>query len=329
MTEPTILVGDIGGTNARLALAGSKSPGYFRHTTFQCADYESVAEAIRHYLDEIDAPAPDVICLAAAGAVVDGRVRFTSNSLSIDERELASQFSGSRVRLLNDFEAIAYAVPLLHEGDCLQVGASKPRPLIEEGSTIGVIGPGTGLGAAGLHYCEGKFTPIVGEIGHTGFAPETPIQIEILSVLRERFDRVSVERLVSGPGLENMYWALSRLRCENRSQLTATEIFTRCTDRSDSLAIEVVSIFFEILGQVAGDLALILGAKDGIFIAGGIVGRYPQLLIDSKFRCSFQYKGRQRAYMEPIPTQLILHPQPGLLGASHYAVKLMGGVLGR
>ena len=145
----------------------------------------------------------------------------------------------------------------------------------------------------------------------------------MLSALRERYDRVSAERFVSGPGIENIYWALCRIHGEQRPQLEAAEIFVRASDRSNPRAAEAVQVFFEILGQVAGDYALALGARDGIFIAGGIVRRYPELLENSRFRSGFESKGRHRSLMERIPTRLILHEHPGLLGAAYCALELL------
>jgi glucokinase len=317
-----LLIGDIGGTNARFALADPAKPGFSDVETLQCNDYESADAAIKHYLEIVRAGAPDVICLAAAGPIIDRRVRFTNNHWEIAADELAVEFSIDAVQLLNDFEAIAYSVPFLTTADCMPVGLPEPKPLDAEDYMVGIIGPGTGLGAVGLRRHEELYLPIAGEASHGGFAPETQVQIDILEALRERFDRVSSERLVSGPGLQNIYWALTRIHGEKRAQLTPAEIFRAAADNTDSLAAEAVQMFFEVFGQVAGDLALTLGAEDGIFIAGGISKRYPDLLKNSRFRSGFENKGRHRSLMERIATQLILHDQPGLLGAAYCALKL-------
>jgi glucokinase len=158
--------------------------------------------------------------------------------------------------------------------------------------------------------------PIVSEASHNGFAPETDLQREVLEVLRRRFDRVSVERLVSGTGLENLFWALGELRGSESRVLSAGEIFAATNNHAS----ETVQLFFELLGQYAGDIALAFGAKDGVFIAGGIVRRYPELFEASGFRAGFESKGRYRQHMETIPTELITHSQPGLLGASYVAL---------
>lgn len=322
MAGGSLLIGDIGGTNARFAIADNKVPGFSDAITLRCKDYESAEVAIKHYLETIDARPPKVICLAAAGPIVDRRVRFTNNHWVTSAEDLSAEFAITPVRLLNDFEAIAYSIPFLSKDDCLPIGLPPPKSLEIDHYMVAILGPGTGLGAAGLRKHGQLFIPIAGEAGHGGFAPETQIQLQILTALRERFDRVSNERLVSGPGLENIHWALMRIHDEKRPHLNPEEIFDAASDDSDPLAAEAVQTFFEILGQVAGDLALTLGAEDGIFIAGGIVRRYPELICDSRFRAGFERKGRHRSIMERIPTQLIMHKEPGLLGASYCVLQM-------
>jgi glucokinase len=319
-----LLIGDIGGTNARFALAGSKQPGFSKELVLHCADYASADAAIRHYLKEVGSNKPDVICLAAAGPIIGQRVRFTNNPWHIAAAELQGLFGISKVRLLNDFEAIAYSIPFLDKDDCMPFGLPEHGPLGTGDYTVGILGPGTGLGAVGLRKTADVLVPIASEAGHAGFAPESQVQIDMLTELRERYDRVSAERFVSGPGIENIYWTLCRIHGEQRPQLKAAEIFEKATDRSDPRAAEAVQVFFEILGQVAGDYALAIRAADGIFIAGGIVRRYPELLENSRFRSGFENKGRYRSIMERIPTRLIVHENPGLLGAAYCALELLG-----
>jgi glucokinase len=323
MAETCLLIGDIGGTNARFALATPGAAGFERAETLACADYETADAAIRAYLDRAGAARPAVICLAAAGPIVNDSVRFTNNHWSLDVRDLVAEFATGRVRLLNDFEAIAYSIPSLSAGDCLPVGLPEAHSLGEDDFTIGIIGPGTGLGTGGLCRRNGSLYPIVGEGGHVGFAPETQLQLDVLVALRERYDRVSVERLVSGPGLENLYWALSRIHGEKGAALKAAAIFEQAASGENPRAAEAVQLFFETLGQVAGNLALTLGAGDGIYIAGGIARRYPVMLENSRFRSSFEAKGRHRTLMESIPTQLVTYPEPGLLGAAWCALQLV------
>ncbi len=324
---PCLLVGDIGGTNARFALADPQTPGFSKEITLKCRDFASAEIAIDAYLKKIGAPQPSAICIAAAGPIVDGNVRFTNNRWSLETSAMEKTFGGASVRLLNDFQAIAYSIPHLQLRNCMPVGSPPPIDLNKPDFTIGIAGPGTGLGIAGLCKRNEQTYPISGEGGHIGFAPETQVQVDLLAQLRDQFDRVCDERLVSGPGVVNIFQALCNIRGEKILPLGAAEIFSLASDGRHMTARESVEIFFEILGQVAGNLALALGAFDGIYIAGGIVGRKPELITNSRFRTGFERKGRHRSLMEKIPTMVIMHPQPGLLGASYCALQTLGNEL--
>ncbi len=323
MAKNCLLIGDIGGTNARFALADGTKPGFSEAVTLTCADFATADEAIESYLDSVDAGKPAAICLAAAGPIVNCAVRFTNNHWSLAEDDLKSGFGTEAVRLLNDFEAVAYSVPSLSTDDCTPIGLPDPHDLGDGDFTVAVVGPGTGLGAGGLCRRGDTVYPVVGEGGHVGFAPESQLQLEVLIALRERFDRVSAERLVSGPGIENLYWALARVHGEKEAAPSARQIFEAAQEGSNSRASETVQLFFETLGQIAGNLALALGATDGVYIAGGIARRYPKVLESSRFRSAFDSKGRHRTYMESIPTQLVTYPEPGLLGAAYCALELL------
>ena len=322
MGDSRLLIGDIGGTNARFAMAQRDAPGFADEMQLPCADFDTAHAAIEYFLNSQNASAPEIISLAAAGPVVAQSVRFTNNHWSLVAADLAENFPGAKVRLLNDFEAIAYSIPHLDVADSLQVGLPESGPLPTDNYTVGIVGPGTGLGAVGFKMVNGVSIPIAGEAGHIGFAPTTQVQLEILTVLREHFGRVSSERLVCGPGIENIHWALGRVHGQDWPQRSAEEIFAAAGSNEDDRASEAVQLFFEILGQVAGDFALALGANDGIFVAGGIVPRYPDLFANSGFRSGFENKGRYRSLMEKIPTRLVLHKNPGLLGAAAVAATM-------
>ncbi|MBT8068185.1 MAG: glucokinase [Gammaproteobacteria bacterium] len=317
MSDRCLLIGDIGGTNARFALATPDRPGYHSVLELRCEDFATADDAISHYLDTINADSPDAVCLAAAGPIVDDTVKITNNHWDISAAETREDFGIENVRLLNDFTAIAYSIPLLTETEVRSIGRHDHDWLPKGNFSVAILGPGTGLGVAGLCRRDETVVPITGEGGHVGFAPETEQQLEILKVLRNQFDRVSAERLIAGSGLENIYLALRSIRRESGPQLSAAQIFAE--REPGNLAAEAVDVFFELLGQVAGDVALTLGAVDGVYIAGGIAKRYPDLLEESRFRSAFEGKGRRRALMERTPTRLITYDQPGLLGAA-YAV---------
>ncbi len=318
--KPTLLVADIGGTNARFALADPERPAYHDAATLQCAEFPSVEAAIARYLQDTGAPAPDVVCLAAAGPVVGDAIAVTNNHWRVSAAEVGDEFDVSQVRLLNDFEAVAFSIPFIDDNGSVAVGLPDPRPL-GDSFNVAILGPGTGLGIAGLYGRDGQLVTVSGEGGHIGFAPESQVQIDILQVLRSQFERVSAERLLSGSGVENIYAALCAIHGEKRTRETAAAIFADAAE--DARAAETVAMFFDVLGQVAGDLALTLGATDGVFIAGGITKRYPELLQKSGFRNAFESKGRHRAYMERIPTRLITYDEPGLLGAAYCALEML------
>lgn len=326
MTEPVLLVGDMGGTNARFAMADAREPGFHNLVKLPCRDFATADAAIKHYLDQQSIESPDLICVAAAGPVRNGSVRLTNNHWRLDQQALREQFSVDQVIVLNDFEAVTYALPILSSSDTHVIGHGDTPDLEDADFSIGVLGPGTGLGAAGLLGRSGAVYPVVGEGGHLGFAPQTAQQVEVLRFLRKRFQWVSNERLVSGPGIENIYAALSALNDEPDSHKAAADIFALAQARLDPMASEAVSLFFEVLGQVAGDLALMLGATDGIFLAGGILPRYPELLDQSGFRQAFKNKGRYRTLLEQVPTLLVTRPNPGLLGAACCARQAWSGL---
>ena len=215
-------------------------------------------------------------------------------------------------------------MPFLAAEDRSVVGVPQGVAISGRDFNVAVLGPGTGLGVAGLIGRGGRLIPITGEGGHVAFGPETELQSELLKVLRSQFERVSAERLVAGSGLENIYAALTQVRGEPAESLRASAVFEAAN--SSTLAAEAVDVFFEIMGQVAGDLALTMGAWDGIYIAGGIAKRYPEVLAKSRFRAAFDAKGRHSHIIERVPTYLITHDQPGLLGASYLAQE-MGAAL--
>jgi glucokinase len=317
-----ILIADIGGTNARFALASKKKSGFEDARSYQSDEFESIDEAIRHYLESVDALKPAMMCLGAAGPVSGRSIKLTNGPWVIDADNLSRQFGNCAVFLLNDFDAAAWSIPLLQFDDCTPIGGPPPNPLDGDSYTVGIVGPGTGLGTAGFYKSGDHYQSIGGEAGISGFSAETAEQAEISMVLRERLDRVAAEHLLSGRGLENIYWALSRIHGEECAPLSAAEIGLRGHDGSDALAAKTMRVFFEVLGQYAGDIALVLGADDGIFIAGGIAKRYPELLINSPFRDGFENKAPHQELMKRIPTLLITHDEPGLLGASNYARQL-------
>ena len=316
MARESLLIGDLGGTHARFARAATGGVSYTDEMTLPCSAYESAGSAIDDYLVRTGGWQPQALCLAVAAPVERGTARFLNSDWQLDAASLEVRFPGADIRLVNDFQAMAHAIPFLRTRDVRAIGPMHSNLPGKDDFTIGVIGPGTGLGVGGLLRIGGRDHALSSEGGHLGFAPENTLQMKVLEQLRGQFGRVSNERLLSGPGIESIYRAVQAIRKQSAAAGRADEIMARARSGEDDAAIETEKLFFEILGQVAGNLALTLGARDGIFLAGGILPLHQDRLEMGPFRAGFENKGRHRSLMERIPTWLITHPDPGLLGAA-------------
>jgi glucokinase len=325
MIKNPILIADIGGTNARFALSTDTPHHFAQAQTLEAAEFENVSDAIDTYLHSHSIQQLGSICLAVAGPIRDDRVSFPNSHWSIDCASLRTRYSIEQVKLLNDWEAIAYSLNGLSEDDVSSIGGNwDHRP--EGDFTFGALGPGSGLGMSGLLRRSDHLIPLVTEGGHAGFSPENQIQGQILAYLHQKFDdRISRERLLSGPGLVNIHEALCEIHGKENPGLIAADIAVAGISKSDPICEQTFDLFFEVLGQVAGDIALALGANQGVFIGGGICQRYPQQLAQSRFRKGFENKGRHSSLMLDTPTWLITHKNPGLLGASVYAQSIFNG----
>ena len=319
MNTPTILIADIGGTNARFALADSSTQQFTQTQTLQASEFERLTDAINTYLNSQDISDIQGICLAVAGPIKNEAVVFTNSHWQVNCADLRTQYGIEFAQLLNDWEAIAHSLSHLASDDLSEIGGAWEN-LAKEDYTLGALGPGSGLGTSGLVHRSGHSSPIIAEGGHAGFAPENRLQVEILDYLHRKFDdRVSRERLLSGPGIVNIYEALCEINKQDNAGIGASDIANQAFNHNDQVCQQTLEVFFEILGQVAGDIALTLGAYQGMFIGGGICQRYPEQLARSNFRRAFENKGRYKYLMKDIPTRLITHNNPGLLGASVYA----------
>lgn len=312
-----ILIADIGGTNARFALSIPEHPYFTDTLTLQCVDFLTIEDAIDFYLKTKQITQLSRMCFSVAGPILHESVKFTNNAWHIKSTDLRSRYDTKNIKLVNDFSAIAYSLPHLSQDDILAIGGDWPA-VRSNNYTYGVVGPGSGLGVGGIFQRKGSPVALMSEGGHVGFAAENKFQQDVLSKLHEKFDRVSRERLLSGPGLVNLYEALCKINNVENKDLNPADITLQGADGSNSICTQTMSLFFEILGQVCGDIALSIGTYDGIFIGGGITQRYPQQLLSSNFRTGFENKGRYHDRMKTIPTWLITHNHAGLLGASVY-----------
>jgi glucokinase len=310
------LVGDVGGTNARFALAdiAGPTPRLFACESFLCADYAGVEEAIEHYLRSAptQGAGPLAAAIAVAGPVTGGAAGLTNGPWRISESALVDAGFPS-ARVINDYCALALSVRHLEPQDLGAIGDSAAATADQ---TVAVLGAGTGLGVSAA-VRDGPLEAIATtEGGHIAFAPGDEVEIEILRQLITQFGRVSLERLLSGPGLVSLRWALGRIAGRDAEPLTPEQIVSRATASEDDLCVESLNRFCAIYGAAAGDIALVYGARGGVYLGSGIAPSILGWLRQSAFRSRFEAKGRFAEYLKAIPTQVILHPYAALLGAA-------------
>jgi glucokinase len=312
---PSSLIADIGATNARFALVGPDDGAFRRVRVLACDHHATLEQAIRRYLDEELEPAglPRVAAaaIAVAAPVTGDHVTLTNHPWSFSIRALRGSLGLDRLVVVNDIAAMAVATPHLTPDQLSQVGGGAPPAAA---APVGVIAPGSGLGAGALVPTRSGWRALPGEGGHVTMAPATPRESAVLDRMRRRFDHVSAERVVSGPGLVNLYNTLCELDGVPAASYTAAQISDAGVGEREPHCREAVDMFCAMLGTIAGDLALTLGARGGIHIAGGIVPKLGKAFAASGFRRRFEDKGRMRPYLAAIPTWIITHPYPAFPG---------------
>lgn len=312
MTPYAMLVADIGGTRARFALLDeSGSPERVR--ILAVADFAGPAEAIQAYLTEVGCPGLQAAAIALAGPVHDEVVGLTNGAWTFARADLKARLGLSRLLLLNDFTALALSLPQLDAADLHQVGGGEPIELAPKA----VLGPGTGLGVSGVFFDRGHWLALTGEGGHCSLSPADARESTILALARLEFDHVSAERLLSGSGLPLLHRLVAEVDGRRGEPLSTAEIVARAVAGNDVQCRAVIDTFCAMLGSVAGNLALTLGAQGGMYVGGGIIPRLGELFDHSPFRARFEAKGRFAAYLAAIPTYVMLSPTPALLGAAH------------
>jgi glucokinase len=315
MAKLSGLVGDVGGTHARFAIAQTHGKRTrIRHAAvLNAADYPTGEAALEAYLRRLKGKRPHLAVIAAAGPILKGKVSFTNNDgWGFSEKRVAKACDFAEVRLINDFTAQALAIDRLESRDTRPIG---PDVKGRKHATAAIMGPGTGFGAAALVKDGSNRAVLTGEGGHSAFAPEDETEIEILRRLTARFGEVSVERVVSGPGLFNLYQALADMAGQPVS-LGAPDEVTHAGLAGPGLARDALSRFCAILGSVAGNLALAMGAQGGVYISGGIAPDIFDFLAASDFRRRFETKDRMGDYLRAIPTRVVVQPHAALIGAA-------------
>ncbi|WP_409019165.1 glucokinase [Brevundimonas vesicularis] len=322
MSDQTLLVGDVGGTNARFAVARMVEGKVVldHHESFPASEHPTFLGGVKAFLDGCEVK-PSGGVIAVAGPVTDGAIDLTNSPWRVSEPELAT-LGLEPVKLINDFEALAWGAPIVPEDELASLGGPSEG---DPHSTLAVLGPGTGFGVSALvRDAHGNEMAMPSEGGHACFPPGDPIEDEILRILRRRYTRVSIERLICGPGLLNMHRALAEIEGRETHIDDPAEITTTALKDPNTPCGNTLARFCAILGAVAGDIALTTGARGGVYIAGGIAPRILPFLQASPFRERFERKGRFQPYMEAIPTKVILHKHAALLGAARVAFKEAG-----
>ena len=313
------LVGDVGGTNARLALCSMADGSLSRAKTYSGLDYPTLEAVVRTYLDEMATEVEDA-CIAIACPIQGDWVSMTNHTWEFSISEMKANLGLRHLEIINDFTAVSMAIPMLTDAERIQFGGDAPQA----GKPIAVYGAGTGLGVAHLVHSGDRWLSLPGEGGHVDFAPNSEEEDDVLHALRAELGHVSAERLLSGPGLVNLYRGL--VLADNRvpealapKDVTERALADSCTDCRRAL-----SLFCVLMGRFGGNLALNLATFGGVYIAGGIVPRFLEFFKASGFRVAFEDKGRFQSYLKDVPVYLITHDQPGLLGAGAYLRQSLG-----
>ncbi|MFL9854892.1 bifunctional transcriptional regulator/glucokinase [Paraburkholderia madseniana] len=305
------LLADIGGTNARFAL--EYSPGEIGSVqVYPCADYPGVAEVIKKYLKDTKIGRVNHAAIAIANPVDGDQVSMTNHDWSFSIEATRRALGFDTLLVVNDFTALAMALPGLTDAQRVQVGGGARRP----NSVIGLLGPGTGMGVSGLIPADDRWIALGSEGGHATFAPADEREDIVLQYARKKWSHVSFERVAAGPGIEVIYRALAgRDKKRVSANVDTVEIVKRALD-GEPLAAESVDVFCGILGTFAGNIAVTLGALGGIYIGGGVVPRLGEFFSRSSFRKRFEAKGRFEAYLQNVPTYVITAEYPAFLGVS-------------
>ncbi len=315
------LIADIGGTNARFAHVDDKG-AVEDIDVLACADYGSLTEAAKAYLAKYKRTADHAV-FAVAAPILGDEIRMPNHTWVMSQNKIRNDMNFRSLRIINDFTAVAHGVPLLSANDYYQIGAGAAQ----KGAPIGIIGPGTGLGVAAVVFDEqGRAIPVTTEGGHVTMCINTRREWDIVAELkREKYHHVSAERLVSGKGILNIYQAICTLDNIKQEKETPSAITKAGLDKSCPACIETLDLFADLLGTLAGNVALSLGAFGGVYIAGGIVTKLGDWFKTSRFRESFMNKGRSRDYLARIPTFVITHPYPGFVGLQGLAMEMAKG----
>jgi glucokinase len=313
-----VIAADIGGTHSRLSLISradrtARPLNVRKYHKFKNAEFGSLVEILDEFLGDIDCSQLGGAAIASAGYFIGDDLIAANLPWRVSLKDIRARLGLKNICAINDFVAVAYGTLYLNPADVVVMNRRAVRP--EQGA-VAVLGPGTGLGASVLLQSAGAPVALNTEAGQSGFAPETDIEIEIFKYLRAIHGFVPVEKLLSGPGLLNTYTALAAIK-DGKATLTSPEAISEAALKGDdAAAVEALSLFCEMLGSAAGNFALSYGARGGLYLAGGILPKIRNFLLESRFMDRFTAKGDMRPFLEAIPVNLIEHGQLGVIGAA-------------
>ena len=306
------LLGDIGGTNARWAWQASAGAGLQDVSVQPCEASASIQESAANYLTAYGHKNPVWAGIGIATAITGDEVRLTNSAWRFSISEFQKAMALERCLVINDFTALAMSLPALKTSDLRPLGGGAAVA----GSTIALLGPGTGLGVSGLvPDAAGRYIALSGEGGHVTLSASDDTEANLLSILRKKFEHVSAERVLSGSGLVNMYQAVCALEGLPALNLVPADVTDAAIAGTDAQCVRAVHYFTRFLGNVAGNLALTLGSLGGVYIGGGVVPRLGAAFDAAVFRQSFESKGRYRAWLSALPVWVITASTPALVGA--------------
>ncbi len=314
MTRSINLIADIGGTNLRIGTTNADRK-IENIKLYQCNKFSGLAEIIQDYISGLTVNGAELnACFAIACPVSNDVVSMTNLPWEFSKKELQRTLNLSKMYFINDYTAIAHAVPELSENQKVKIGVGEVVP----NSPISICGPGTGLGVANVVNVNNQWISLGGEGGHVDFAPIDETEIQILNFLLKKYKHVSYEQLLSGLGIEQIYQAMMSIKGLEPEAYQAKDITEKAINNECDVCKASLDKFCEILGSFAGNLSLTLASFGGVYIAGGIVPRFIDYINNSNFRSRFEAKGRFEAFNRAIPTFVITEPQPGLIGASAF-----------
>jgi glucokinase len=324
--QQPLLVADIGGTNARLAIAqptaDNTAPILSDFQVFSCADFKDFSAILGQYLGSLEGPSPLFACLAAAGPIIGDTVHITNLGWHLNAPDLTQKFGFENLRLVNDFAALARATPILGGAELITLAGTGQSGTGQSGigqspdGPISVMGPGTGFGLALLVRHGADYTVVSCEGGHVSFMPSGALETKVWQALQQSIGRVTVETLLSGVGLMRIYRELCHIEGITPLNYDPRTISNQALDHGDAVCLKTLAVFCSVLGSVAGDVVLSHGSTGGIYLGGGILPKIADFFLKSAFTERFLDKPPLQDFISKVPVHLIVAPDAALKGAA-------------